>query len=68
MPDPDEGLADVVASLRGVEERLRDAAYEALRARVEDGDEAAGAAERRLLRARRAVERAIRALGGEPEE
>jgi len=68
VADPDdEGLAEVVASLRGIEEQLRDAAYEALRARVE-GDEAAGATERRLLQARRAVERAIRALGGEPEE
>jgi hypothetical protein len=68
VPDPDDdGLADVVASLRGIEERLRDAAYEALRARV-DGDEAAGATERRLLQARRAVERALRALGGEPDD
>ena len=67
MADPDDDpLADVVASLRGIEERLRDAAYEALRARVEDGDEAAAATERRLLQARRAVERALRALGGEP--
>jgi len=65
-PHGDE-LAEVLASLRGIEEQLRDAAYEALRARV-DGDEAAGATERRLLQARRAVERAIRALGGEPED
>ena len=68
MPDPHgDELAEVLASLRGIEEQLRDAAYEALRARV-DGDEAAGATERRLLQARRAVERAIRALGGEPED
>jgi hypothetical protein len=67
VADPDDDpLADVVASLRSIEERLRDAAYEALRARVEDGDEAAAATERRLLQARRAVERALRALGGEP--
>ncbi len=61
----DDPLADVVASLRDIEERLRDAAYDALQARV-DGDDAAAATERRLLQARRAVERALRALGGEP--
>ncbi|HSO96610.1 MAG TPA: hypothetical protein VLV81_11275 [Acidimicrobiia bacterium] len=61
-----EGLADVVETLRGVEERLRDAAYERLRDAVE-GDEAAVTDERRLQQARRAVERALRALGAEPE-
>jgi hypothetical protein len=59
-------LADVVATLRGVEERLRDAAYDRLRDAVE-GDDAAIKDERRLQQARRAVERALRALGAEPE-
>ncbi len=59
-------VGEIVATLRGVEERLRDAAYDQLRAAV-DGDESAAAEERRLQQARRAVERAIRALGGEPE-
>lgn len=60
---------DLVETLRRVEERLRDLAYESLRAAAEDGDEDAVAHERRLQQARRAVERAIRALGGqEPEE
>jgi len=59
-------VGEIVATLRGVEERLRDAAYDQLRAAV-DGDESASAEERRLQQARRAVERAIRALGGEPE-
>jgi hypothetical protein len=56
--------ADIVATLRTVEEQLRDLAYEQLRAASEDGDTATGALtqERRLLQARRAVERAIHAL------
>ena len=59
-------VGEIVDTLRGVEERLRDAAYDQLRAAV-DGDESAAAEERRLQQARRAVERAIRALGGAPE-
>jgi len=64
---------DLVETLRRVEERLRDLAYESLRAAAEDGQEDgqddAVAHERRLQQARRAVERAIRALGGqEPED
>ena len=59
-------VGDIVDTLRNLEERLREAAYECLRAAV-DGDEDATAEERRLQQARRAVERAIRALGGEPE-
>jgi hypothetical protein len=62
-----EGLADVVETLRTVEERLRDAAYERLRAAAVDGDDRAVADERRLHQARRAVERALRALGSEPD-
>jgi hypothetical protein len=63
---PFESLADVMDTLRGIEERLRDAAYERLRDAVE-GDDAAVTDERRLQQARRAVERALRALGAEPE-
>lgn len=63
-----EGLADVVETLRTVEERLRDAAYERLRDAAVDGDERAVADERRLQQARRAVERALRALGSEPDD
>jgi hypothetical protein len=61
-----EGLDEILDTLRAVEERLREAAYDRLRAAV-DGDEDAAADERRFQQARRAVERAIRALGGEPE-
>jgi hypothetical protein len=39
-----------------------------LRAAAEDGDADAAAQERQILKARRAVERAIQALGGISEE
>jgi hypothetical protein len=58
--------ADIVETLRSIEERLRDLAYERLRSAA-DGDADAAADERKVLQARRAVERAIRALGGEPD-
>lgn len=68
MPEPDlERVGDVVETLRTLEERLREEAYEALRAAAA-GDESAVAVERRLQQARRAVERALRALGAQPEE
>jgi hypothetical protein len=58
-------VAELVARLQAIEESLRDLAYDRLRDAVE-GDEAAReqakADEKRLLQARRAVERAIRAL------
>lgn len=63
MADTDE----IVASLQAIEERLRELAYDRLRVAAEDGDADAAAEERRFLQARRAIERAIRALGGEPE-
>jgi hypothetical protein len=59
---------DVVEALRGIDERLRELAYERLRVAAEDGDADAEGDERRIQQARRAVERAIRALGGEPED
>ncbi len=57
-------LDDIVAELTTLEERLRDLAYERLRVAAEDGDEQAAADEKKLLQARRALERAITALGG----
>ena len=57
---------DMVETLRGIEERLRDLAYERLRAAPE-GDATAAADEKKVLQARRAVEKAIHALGGTPE-
>ena len=57
---------ELVATLVAVEESLRDLAYERLRAAAE-GDAGAAADEKKVLQARRAVERAIHALGGTPE-
>jgi hypothetical protein len=58
---------DVVAQLQAIEETLRDLAYDRLREAAE-GDTDAAADEKRLQQARRAVERALRALGGAPED
>jgi hypothetical protein len=52
---------ELAARLRAIEEALRDLAYEALRAAA-DGDDDARDEEKDLLKARRAVERAIHAL------
>ena len=65
MADQSGRLEDLVRQLQGVEEALRDLAYDRLQAAA-DGDDGAAADEKRLLQARRAVERAIHALGGEP--
>jgi hypothetical protein len=61
-------LADLVLVLRGVEDRLRELAYDRLRVAAEDGDADAAHDEKRILTARRAVERAINALGGQPND
>ncbi len=58
------GVDEVIGRLQAIEEQLRDLAYDRLRAAAEDGDADAAAEERRILQARRAVERAIHALGG----
>lgn len=55
---PDE----LVEQLRAIEERLRDLAYDALAEAVEAGATSPGPEQRRLERARRAVEKAIRDL------
>jgi len=60
-------LDDIVSELCSIEERLRDLAYERLRVAAEDGDKDAAADEKRLSKARRALERAIHALGGAVE-
>jgi hypothetical protein len=54
---------ELVERLRAIEESLRDLAYDRLRDAA-DGDAAAAADEKRVQQARRAVERAIRALSG----
>ncbi|MFM7271175.1 MAG: hypothetical protein ACKO2C_06025 [Actinomycetes bacterium] len=55
--------SDIVERLRSIEEELRDLAYDRLR-EAASGDETARADERRVLQARRAIERAIGALDG----
>ena len=62
-------LRAIIDELRRVDEQLRDLAYERLRDAAGDSDDEALAdsalkEEARLLRARRAVARAISALGG----
>jgi hypothetical protein len=52
----------LVERLRAIEEELRDLAYDRLRAASEDGDAQALVDEKRVLQARRAIERAINAL------
>lgn len=64
MPEPADRVDELVVQLRAVEESLRDLAYDRLR-EAADGDDSAAADEKRILQARRAVERAIHALGGE---
>jgi hypothetical protein len=64
MPDSSDRLDELVVQLRAVEEALRDLAYDRLQAAA-DGDDSAAADEKRLVQARRAVERAIHALGGD---
>ncbi|HEY7134999.1 MAG TPA: hypothetical protein VIB48_08030 [Acidimicrobiia bacterium] len=57
----DDRYESLVERLQAVEEELRDLAYDRLR-EAAAGDDDAKADERRLGQARRAVERAIRAL------
>ena len=61
-------LDDIVGELRSLEERLRDLAYDRLRMAAEEGDAQAAVDEKKLLTARRALERAIHALGGSVED
>ena len=58
---------DIVAQLRVIEGTLRDLAFDRLRDAAE-GDADAAADEKKLQQARRAVERALRALGGAPDD
>jgi hypothetical protein len=55
------GVEELVEQLRTIEEQLRDLAYDRLREAAK-GSEAAKADEKKLLSARRGVEKAIRAL------
>ena len=57
----------IVERLVSIEADLRDLAYERLRAAAEDGDADALAEEKKVLQARRAIEKANVALGGAPD-
>ena len=61
MPDPSDRVDELVGQLRTVEESLRELAYDRLQAAA-DGDDSAAADEKRILQARRAVEKAIHLL------
>jgi hypothetical protein len=58
----DDRLAELAERLAAIEEELRDLAYDRLAEAAHDGDPTAAADEQRLLRARRAVARAVEAL------
>jgi ElaB/YqjD/DUF883 family membrane-anchored ribosome-binding protein len=55
---PDERIAAICGELGSLAERLDDLALETLRAAVEEGETTRPALERRLVRARNALERA----------
>ncbi len=61
-----ERFEQISERLAAIEEELRDLAYERLRVAARSGDDEAGVAaaaeEKRLLQARRAIAKAIRAL------
>lgn len=58
----DPVVEEVAEALRGIEERLRDLAYDRLREAVEAGVEKTPPEQRKLEQARRAVARAVNAL------
>jgi len=60
-----DGIEEVRSELHRLAERLGDLAYEQLRRAVDDGATKRPELERRLTRARRAVERAAHLLGGD---
>ena len=62
MADIDEILEDLAERLAGIAADMDDLGFEQLRAAASGGDPTHLAAERRLLKARRAVNRAVAAL------
>jgi hypothetical protein len=58
------GAEQILERLRAIEDELRDLAYDRLRAAADRDDGEGVGDERRILQARRAVQRAIAALGG----
>ena len=62
MPDISEALEDLAERLAGIAADMDDLGFEQLRAAASGADPSHLAAERRLLKARRAVSRAVAAL------
>ncbi len=66
---PDERIAEVTGELQAIVERLDEIAYDALREAVAEGQTTRPDLERRVVRARNAIDRARRILedGGRQE-
>ena len=62
MADIQQALEDLAERLAGIAADMEDLGFEQLRAAASGGDSTHLAAERRLLKARRAVSRAVAAL------
>ena len=62
MPGIDEALENLAERIGQIAAEMDDLGFEQLRAAAEDGDPDHLEAERRLLRARRALQRAVMAL------
>jgi hypothetical protein len=64
----DDRIGEVTGELRAIVERLDEIAFDALREAVEKGQTARPELERRVVRARNAIDRALRILenGGLP--
>ena len=62
MADFENALADLAERLAGIAADMDDLGFEQLRAAASSGDPAHVEAERRLLKARRAIARAVAAL------
>jgi hypothetical protein len=61
-------LEDIVAQLEQIDEQLAELAIDRLKISVVDNDAEAAAEERRITKARRAVEKAAGILAGMPED
>ncbi len=68
MSDIDDALEDLAERLAGIAADMDDLGFEYLRAAAAGGDPTHLAVERRLLKARRAVARAVAALQPRPSD
>jgi hypothetical protein len=63
----DERVADIAGELSAIVERLDEIAFDTLREAVADGKTARPALERRVVRARNAIDRALRILADDAQ-